>query len=258
MKAKGYLVDERLLFRRTFKRLRYLPPKPSRDSTLRGLHDEVGHWDFKTTYGTINDCFWWPTIRIDLAKFVKSCDKCQKNNPPANSLPYGKLPARGMFQTWSIDFAGPIPRASTGLRYLLFAVEHLSGWPVAQAIPDDFFNSGEVMQFVEKEIITPFVNPLFIVLHNDTKFSNAPIGNCAKKTGIKWNYVSTYNPRGSAKVERMVGTLKRALKKVVHATDVEWDICLVRILSGYRRRPGSDGMSFGIVGLFSYCVEHHR
>ena len=69
--------------------------------------------------------------------------------------------------------------------------------------------------------------------------------------------ISAYNPRGNAKVERMVGTLKRAVQKaLVSNKDRDWDQCLREILGGYRRLPGTDGKSpfevlFGIRPRFA-------
>lgn len=174
--------------------------------------DCIGHWDFNTMYTIISERFWWPTMRMDVARFLRSFDICQKTNPPAHSGSYGKLLVSGMFHTWSIELAGPLPKTSTGLWYLLIAVEHLSRWQVAQAIPDDLFNSDGVMQFAEKDIIAPFGNLVFIVTDNDTR-------------------VSTYNPRGGPKYERMIGTLKHPIKKLVRSRNAEWDISL-DILSG--------------------------
>ena len=256
IKAKNFLVHKHELFRRTIKGLRYVPKKESRMGIMRGLHDEVGHWDFGTTYRMISDRFWWPSMRKEVAHFVRSCDICQKTNAPEQGRPYGKMPVSGLFHTWSIDFAGPLPVTSTGSKYILIAVEHLSGWPVAQSLSSDLFNSIGVLQFVEKEIVATFGYPTTIISDNDTKFQSAPVKDYAKKGNVDWKYVSAYNPRGNAKVERMVGTLKRSISKIALATNLEWDLCIDLFLGGYRRRPGHDGKSpfevmFGVKPRFA-------
>ena len=157
-------------------------------------------------------------MRMEVAHFVRSCDVCQKTNPPEQSTPYGKMPVSGLFHTWSLDFAGPLPRTQLGSRYLLIGVEHLTGWPVAQSLLESLFNSVGVLQFVEKEILTTYGNPVTIMSDNDSKFRSESISDYAKKSGIEWKYVTAYNPRGNAKVERMVGTLKRAIRKIALAT----------------------------------------
>ena len=243
MKAKKYLVHEGEIYRRTARGLRYVPKVEARLRIMKGLHDEIGHWDFRTTYAIITEKFWWPTVRPDVAQFVRSCDTCQKTNPPEQHRPYGKLPVSGLFHTWSIDFAGPLPITKSRSKYLLIGIEHLSGWPIASAIPSHLFNSQGVLQFVKTELVSMYGTPVFIVSDNDTKFNNAPVRDYAKGVGIEWKFVSTYNPRGNAKVERVVGTLKRSLKKMVMSTKKDWDECLNDVLQGYRRRPYPDGAS---------------
>ena len=81
--------------------------------------------------------------------------------------------------------------------------------------------------------------------------------------GIHWKITSSYNPRGNAKVELMVGTLKRAVQKVAASTrSQDWNVCLGRILGGYRGRPSTDGKSpfevlFGIKPRFSFEAPHY-
>ena len=82
-----------------------------------------------------------------------------------------------------------------------------------------------------------------MVSDNDTKFNNEPVNDYAKYSGMNWKFLSTYNPRGNAKVERMVGTLKRAIKKMVMSTEAQWDECLEEVLQGYRRRRNKDRSS---------------
>ena len=78
----------------------------------------------------------------------------------------------------------------------------------------------------------------------DPKFESAAVRDYVSTASIDWNIISAYNPRGNAKAERMLGTLKRAVQKaVISGKDREWDEQLGEILGGYRRRPGTDGKS---------------
>lgn len=166
-----------------------------------------------------------------------------------------------MFQTWPIDFAGPLTVTSRRSKYLLIGVEHVSGWPVATAVSARYFNSRGFLHFVDKEIITAYGNPIFMLSDNDSKFTSGPVRDYAKENSTKWKYISTYNLRGNAKVERMVGTIKRAIKKVILSTNKQWDQCIDEVLRGYQCRPGPDGMSplemmFGIRPSIAHEPPH--
>ena len=51
------------------------------------------------------------------------------------------------------------------------------------------------------------------------------------------------NPQGNRVVERIVGTLKKALQKVTRSESKEWDASFQSAIYGYRNRPGPDGVA---------------
>ena len=114
-----------------------------------------------------------------------------------------------------------------------------------------------MIKFVEEETCQLYWNPIRILSDRDSNFDSAAVRDYASGASIDWEIVSAYNPRGNAKVERMVGTLKREVQKVlVSNKDRVWDESLGEILGGYRRRPGTDGKSpfeilFGIRPRFA-------
>ena len=84
-------------------------------------------------------------------------------------------------------------------------------------------------------------NPIWILSDDDPKFESAAIRNYAATVSIYWKIISACNPRGNVKVERRVGTLKRAIQIVmVSNQDREWDGSFGEILGGYRKRSDTD------------------
>ena len=69
-----------------------------------------------------------------------------------------------------IEFAGPLPRTNVGNQYLIVAVEQISKWLVAWAIPTELLNSLGVMKFVKKEIILDFGPTQYILSDNELNF----------------------------------------------------------------------------------------
>ena len=161
-KAKNFLLNQDRLFRRTKKELRLVPDMPTRSIIFQGIHDDTGHWDFKSTYEFIASRFWWTNIRPEISSFVRSNDVCQKTKPYDREEFQIRIPISGLFNTWSADFAGPLPRTESGNQYLLVVIENMSKCPIARAIPAEPFNSLGVLKFVKEEIILPFGSPKFI------------------------------------------------------------------------------------------------
>lgn len=56
--SKYFLVWEGRLFRRTTQGLRLVAPISARQKILRTFHDDIGHWDVKTTKQFIHERYW--------------------------------------------------------------------------------------------------------------------------------------------------------------------------------------------------------
>ncbi len=112
------------------------------------------------------------------------------------------------------------------------------------------------MQFFEKEIIMLFVPPQYILSDNDLKFDCKAIQDFARHFNIQCNHTSTFNHQGNGVVERIVGTLKKALQKVTGGESKECDVSLENVLYRYRRLPRPDGIApfeilFGVKPRFA-------
>ena len=124
--------------------------------------------------------------------YVKSYEGCQKNKPVPRYRTTLSQPLTGLFQTFSIDFAGPLPRTAKGNRFLLIAVEHLTGWPIARATAAS--TADVVLNFVKDEIIYSFGPPTTIVSDNAGCFTAATLANFMRSNGIDWKTVLEYSP----------------------------------------------------------------
>ncbi|GKF73957.1 reverse transcriptase domain-containing protein [Tanacetum coccineum] len=67
--------------------------------------------------------FYWPTIYKDAHDFVT------RDEMPQNSIQVCEI-----FDIWGIDFMGPFP-SLRGNKYILVAVDYLSKWVEAKALP---------------------------------------------------------------------------------------------------------------------------
>lgn len=49
-----------------------------------------------------------------------------------------KIPVKGLFEIFSVDFAGPLPHvvSTDGMVYEIGAVEHLTGWSIICDTPN--------------------------------------------------------------------------------------------------------------------------
>ncbi|GJR55674.1 reverse transcriptase domain-containing protein [Tanacetum coccineum] len=80
--------------------------------------------------------FYWPTIYRDAHDMVKSCDSCQRHDKilQKDEMPQNAIQLCEIFDVWGIDFIGPFP-SSRGNKYIFVAVDYLSKWVKAKALP---------------------------------------------------------------------------------------------------------------------------
>ena len=161
--AKNFLVWESKLFRPSIHSLRVVVLIPDREKVLKGFDNDIGHWDLKTTRQFVTERYRWPTVYKDLTDYVKSCDGCQNARPIRKYKNTLGLPISSLYVVFSIDFAGPFPATSSGNRFVLGAVEHLTGWPIAIGTSN---STGKVvLKFVKRDHVHFRPSPDYLIGH---------------------------------------------------------------------------------------------
>ncbi|GJV55048.1 reverse transcriptase domain-containing protein [Tanacetum coccineum] len=80
--------------------------------------------------------FYWPTIYQNAHDLVTRCDACQRQGKisQCDEMPQNAIQVCEIFDVWGINFIGPFP-SSRGNKYILVAVDYLSKWGEAKALP---------------------------------------------------------------------------------------------------------------------------
>ncbi|GJY95814.1 reverse transcriptase domain-containing protein [Tanacetum coccineum] len=106
---------------------------------LKACHEGPtgGHHSANITAQKVFDAgFFWPTIYKDAYELIKSCDACQRQCKISHrdEMPQNVIQVCKFFDVWGIDFIGPF-LSSRGNKYILVAVDYLSKWVEAKALP---------------------------------------------------------------------------------------------------------------------------
>nr|GEZ86834.1 reverse transcriptase domain-containing protein [Tanacetum cinerariifolium] len=158
-----------------------------------------GHYRANYTAKKVFDLgFYWPTIYKDAIELVKRCDSCQrqgkisqKDETPQNSIQICEI-----FDVWGIDFMGPF-LSSKGNKYILVAVDYLSKWVEAKALPTN-----------EARVVVKFLKSLF--------------SRVMEKYGVTHRLSTAYHPQISGQVEVTNRGLKRILERTVGKNHASW------------------------------------
>ncbi|XP_031266005.1 uncharacterized protein LOC116124425, partial [Pistacia vera] len=136
-----------------------------------------------------------------------------------------------LFDVWGIDFMGPFP-SSFGNTYILVAVDYVSKWVEAVALPTN--DARVVINFVRKNIFSRFGVPRAIISDGGSHFCNKQMDALLSKYGVTHRVATPYHPQTSGQVELSNRELKGILEKTVNASRKDWSRKLDDALWAYQ------------------------
>nr|GEY18157.1 reverse transcriptase domain-containing protein [Tanacetum cinerariifolium] len=143
--------------------------------------------------------FYWPTIYRDAQHLVKHCDvcQCQGKISQKDEMPQNSIQVCEMFDVWGINFMGMFP-SSRGNKYILVAIDYLSKWVEAKALPT---NDARVVCKFLKNLFARFGTPRAIISDRGTYFCNDQFAKFMQKFGVTHRLATPYHPQTSGQVE---------------------------------------------------------
>ncbi|GKB39934.1 reverse transcriptase domain-containing protein, partial [Tanacetum coccineum] len=176
--------------------------------------------------------FYWPTIYKDAHDFVTRCDICQRpiHNSQSDEMPQNSIQVCEIFDIWGIDFMGSFP-SSRGNKYILVAVDYLSKWVEAKALPT---NDARVVCKFLKSLFSRFGAPRAIISDRGTHFCNDQFAKVMLKYGVTHRLSTAYHPQTSGQVEVSNRGLKRILERTVGENRASWSDKLDDALWAFR------------------------
>ncbi|GKC69418.1 reverse transcriptase domain-containing protein [Tanacetum coccineum] len=176
--------------------------------------------------------FYWPTIYRDAHDLVTWCDACQRQGKISqrDEMPQNAIQVCEIFDVWGIDFMGPFP-SSRGNKYILVAVDYLSKWVEAKALPT---NDARVVCKFLKSLFARFGTPRAIISDRGTHFCNDQFAKVMLKYGVTHRLSTAYHPQTSGQVEVSNRGLKRILERTVGENHASWSDKLDDALWAFR------------------------
>lgn len=161
-----------------------------------------GHVGQKKLYEKLRSKYYWRNMTRDVAKFVKSCNKCKLNKPKIKvkaPMTITKTPQKP-FDVVIIDTVGPLPKSNYGNVYILTMICDLSKYLVTCPIPDKSANT------VAKAIVNNFILKYGMIkeLRSDcgTEYRNQVLSELCQLLNIDKKFSTPYRHESVGTVER--------------------------------------------------------
>ncbi|GKD36931.1 reverse transcriptase domain-containing protein [Tanacetum coccineum] len=176
--------------------------------------------------------FYWPTIYRDDHDLVTRCNACQRLGKISqrDEMPQNAIQVCEIFDVWGIDFMGPFP-SSRGNKYILVAVDYLSKWVEAKALPT---NDARVVVKFLKSLFARFGTPRAIISDRSTHFCNDQFAKVMLKYGVTHRLSTAYHPQTSEQMEVLNHGLKRILERTIGENHASWSDKLDDALWAFR------------------------
>nr|GEX04455.1 reverse transcriptase domain-containing protein [Tanacetum cinerariifolium] len=222
--VKHYFWDDPYLFRICADQIiRWCVHGQEANDILKACHEGPieGHHGANFTAKKVSDAsFFLPTIYRDAHNLIKSWDSCQRQGKISqmDEMPQNVIQVCEIFDVWGIDFIGPY-LSSQWNRYILVAVDYLSKWVEAKALPT---NDARVVVKFLKSLFARFETPRAIISDCGTHFCNDKFAKVMAKYGVTYRLATTYHPQTSGQVKVLNRGLKRILKRMVGENRASW------------------------------------
>nr|GEW62346.1 DNA-directed DNA polymerase [Tanacetum cinerariifolium] len=147
-----------------------------------------------------------------------------------DEIPQNSIQVCEVFDIKGIDFMGPFP-SSKGNIYILVAVDYLSKWVEAKALPT---NDARVVVKFLKSLFSRFGIPWAIISDRGTHLWNDQFTRVMIKYGVTHRLATAYHPLMSGQVEVSNRGLKRILERTVGENRASWSDILDDALWAFR------------------------
>ncbi|KAL1920943.1 uncharacterized protein VTP21DRAFT_11578 [Calcarisporiella thermophila] len=233
--ARPYAIRDGRLVKRKYTAI---PIELLREDNARDVVERVhaeGHFGINNTWNRVRIRYDAPNLFNLVRDVVTRCDTCQRRRrrgPRQAELHPMLIPPQPM-EIMGIDAAGPLPQTKKGNRYILVAVDMLSGWPIARAVSN--ITTETTIDFLIADVVSIYGCPKRLVSDQGSNFTGELVQQFLRRLEIHPTPTSAYRPEANGKVERMNQTLKATIAKMSRGR-TDWDDALPLALMAIRAK----------------------
>jgi hypothetical protein len=228
--AEHYDVDQGMLFRRVAVQGTPLKvpavPKPVRYKILQALHDEpsAAHLGAQKTYDKVRRRFFWPQLKKDVRRYVRTCASCQARKSSLKDRRLGYLmpiPVGKPFDRVAMDILGPLPTTKAGNKYIIVAMDYLTRYTEIAPLPSQI--TKHVAKFFVQRIFATHGPCRTLLTDRGSNFCSKLMAKILALFKTGHDRTTAYHPQTDGLVERFNATLEQMLTPYVNTPQDNWD-----------------------------------
>lgn len=185
-----------------------------------------GHPGEKQLFDFITRCFYWSTLRKDVATYVKACYSCRRAKP-TNQKPQGLLqplpPPDRAWQDLTLDLLEDLPaaiRRGRCFKHALIVVDRLTKDRILEPLTSK--SADEICEVLHRRVFCTFGFPSSIISDRGTAFTSNLIQDYCRSHNIKWKCSTAHHPQTDGQSERSIRSVKEFLIHYVNFAQNDW------------------------------------
>ncbi|GJX23315.1 putative reverse transcriptase domain-containing protein [Tanacetum coccineum] len=168
-------------------------------------------------YQDMNQLYWWPNMKADIATYVSKCLTCLKvkaeHQKPSGLLVQLEIP-QWKWDNITVDFVTKLPRTQSGNDTIWVIVDRLTMYayflPMRETDPMD-----KLARLYLKEVVTRHGIPVSIICDCDPRFASNFWRSFQKAMGTQLDMSMAYHPQTDGQSKRTIQTLEYMLRACV-------------------------------------------
>ncbi|EGD74825.1 hypothetical protein PTSG_12531 [Salpingoeca rosetta] len=194
------------------------------------FHDTptAGHQGIHRTHEALARHFYWPRMRRDVERYVRSCKSCQRHKPRQGAAPGPLQPLPVPREPWtdiSLDLVTGLPRTRTGQDAIVVFVDRLTK-RCHLAATTSKCTGRDVAKLFISHVFRHHGLPARVVSDRDPRFTGAFWKETFRLLGSRLQFSTSQHPQTDGQTERTNRTMEQTLRHYVNYRMDNWDSLL--------------------------------
>ena len=214
---KNYEMINNILHRNK----KIIVPKSLIKQLVIECHEIYGHVGSLKTFKVLSESFVFSKMRATVSKILSCCDSCQHNKvyTRGSFAPLRNIVPERPNDLLSVDFIGPLPQSTGGVRYLFTTIDAFSKFVVIYSIKKE--NGRIVLNKLMNDYIVKYGKPRRLLMDHGSMFTSPRFLDSLKSLGIQPVFSSVRHPCSNL-VERIHREIHRFFRSLIKSKHTEW------------------------------------